>query len=1007
MKKLFYLLSLMLTTLAYTQTVNYTPDNTIFANPERGFYQHEGTDSSPYDPLNLTSLRNKRINENITLVLRIFYMEDFLTSNISTSYLNNVTNDFTIARNAGVKLIVRFAYSDGANSGSNNPTKAKILTHIQQLAPIMQANKDVIACVQAGFIGAWGEWYYTDYFGQGNPTAAQTADRNEILQAILTNFPNQIQVRTPLFKQKYIGNAIALTNAEAYNGSDKSRIGHHNDSFLSDNSEQGTYSGSNPNMLLERAYVKEETKYTVMGGEANEFPTPFTNCTSATQAMNAYNYSYFNSVGYAGYPDGIISHWSDNLCLDEMKKNLGYRFVLNSSNITLNNADLTITLNIDNVGYARPYNLRKTYLVLKNTTTNVINKYELNSDIRTWENNVIINQTITTGLPDGTYKCYLWMPDISTTLENKPEYSIRLANANVWETTTGYNNLNQTINILNSGCANTIWNGTAWSNGTPLANITAIINGPFIVNTGSGFDCCNLIVNSDLTINENGFVTVQNDITVNTNGNLLVKSGGKLIPVNDTSMAYGNIKIERTTTPMKQYDYTYWSSPINNGIISNILLPTNWETNHSFRFDTQNFYDVESTYNGTFLNNLPDGQDDADPQAWQLINGNDLMIPAKGYAAMIESLPSTGIYPRTETVLFNGILNTGIITIPMVMSQNSLVNNDDFNLVGNPYSSSIYVVQFINANLPNISGTVMLWSHTGTLSNSYPGLFQLNFSDDDYAYVTNAGSTAAAFGGKQPSAYIRSGQGFFVEAENTGPLVFKPLFMAAGYDNSTSGGFGSGGFFRNAENNKVWLNITTELGLFSQQLISYDIETDLENNKGWDAKISPNRNPLLFYSIQNGDKYKIQSRGIFNNEDIVKIGYYSAIAETFTISVDSIQGINPIYIKDNGVIHSLPYTFTSEIGEFNDRFEIVYSNLLNVNNPTDKKIRIYPNPTTNNLFVKNFNGKIIKVYDILGKTYKVEYSNYDKKTIILNTNTLNRGLYLLRLDNKTIRFIKK
>jgi hypothetical protein len=28
-----------------------------------------------------------------------------------------------------------------------------------------QANADVIFTIQAGFIGTWAEWYYTDYYG--------------------------------------------------------------------------------------------------------------------------------------------------------------------------------------------------------------------------------------------------------------------------------------------------------------------------------------------------------------------------------------------------------------------------------------------------------------------------------------------------------------------------------------------------------------------------------------------------------------------------------------------------------------------------------------------------------------------------------------------------------------------------------------------------------------------------------------------------------------------------
>ena len=41
----------------------------------------------------------------------------------------------------------------------------------------------------------------------------------------------------------------------------------------------------------------------------------------------------------------------------------------------------------------------------------------------------------------GTYKLYLNLPDPKPNLRNNPRYSIRLANENCWDETTGYNYL--------------------------------------------------------------------------------------------------------------------------------------------------------------------------------------------------------------------------------------------------------------------------------------------------------------------------------------------------------------------------------------------------------------------------------------------------------------------------------------------------------------------------------------------------------------------------------------
>ena len=474
--KLITTLIFLITNIIMAQNVTYTASSDIISNPERGFYKHESTDSSSYSPLVTNELISDRVNNKITLVLRLFYLESFLTSNISSTYLTNITTDFSRARTAGVKLIVRFAYSDGNNPGSNNPTKAQILSHINQLSPIIIANKDVISCVQAGFIGAWGEWYYTDYFGQGSPTVQQTADRNEVLQAILNNFPTYIQVRTPLFKQKFVGNATPLDSTQAFSNSDKSRIGHHNDSFLSSNSEQGTYSGSSSNILLERQYVKDDSKYVPVGGEANEFPTVYTTCSSAIQAMNDYNYTYFNSVGYAS---GIISHWQSNGCLDEIKKKLGYRYTLISSSIDNN----LLTISLDNTGWTNVFKDRKAYVVFKNISTNTEYSFIIEENIKTWNS---LNQTISLSLlqsiPVGTYNLYLNLPD--PILSNNPLYSIQLANTGLWNSTTGYNDLQQQIIVssLSTTTTTTSSGTTSTTSSTSSTTTTSSPNYILIVN---------------------------------------------------------------------------------------------------------------------------------------------------------------------------------------------------------------------------------------------------------------------------------------------------------------------------------------------------------------------------------------------------------------------------------------------------------------------------------------------------------------------------------------------
>jgi hypothetical protein len=47
----------------------------------------------------------------------------------------------------------------------------------------------------------------------------------------------------------------------------------------------------------------------------------------------------------------------------------------------------------------------------------------------------------------GNYALFLFLPDAAVGLSKRPEYAIQLANDQVWEASTGYNNLQDTVQI--------------------------------------------------------------------------------------------------------------------------------------------------------------------------------------------------------------------------------------------------------------------------------------------------------------------------------------------------------------------------------------------------------------------------------------------------------------------------------------------------------------------------------------------------------------------------------
>ena len=460
-------------------TVTYAPTTANFANPERGFYHHTETHSNAYEPLTPTDLQDYRQNEQISLILRVFYLDDFVESPISQSYLDGMTADFGALRQAGLKAVVRFAYTSQLAFAPHSDwppippygdaSKAQVLAHLQQLAPILQANSDVIALVQTGFIGVWGEWYYTDHFvaDPADPSTVSDAfhaQRGEVLAALLAALPGRMaQVRTPLFKQKIYGTgsgeANALPPANAFDGSDRARTGHHNDCFLSSDTDFGTYSDVDE----DRAFLAAETRYLPMGGEScnettddDDPQTPENEssdrslCPTALAELAEFHWSYLN----ADYHPGVLASWAEGGCLETVKRRLGYRFALiegSYPDTVPAGGAMDIQIDLRNEGWAAPYNPRPVDLVLRHVTSGAVQRFSLAADPRLWladgagRHTISQRISVPSNLPSGEYALFLALPD--PILATRPEYAIRLANAGVWQEAEGWNNLLHTLTV--------------------------------------------------------------------------------------------------------------------------------------------------------------------------------------------------------------------------------------------------------------------------------------------------------------------------------------------------------------------------------------------------------------------------------------------------------------------------------------------------------------------------------------------------------------------------------
>lgn len=401
-------------------THTYVASDAFILNPERGFF-------TPYTLPSSAGFSAIRITGN-TLVHLNIRLDDYRESDIPEEILHGLQVNFEDVREAGVKAIIRFAYNQGPFPDTEpDASKSQILKHIEQLTPLLQTNADVIAWVEAGFIGAWGEWH-TSTNGLDNIT-----DKREILNALIAAIPNRfVQVRYP-------ANIIEMyPNPE---DAARARVASHNDCFLSSDTDVGTYERDGV-ITIERdlAYLSELTRFTPMSGESCAPNPPRSECASALQEMALLHFSAINEA----YHKGILRSWEDGGCMEEINNRMGYRFFMTAADFNEQvqpGGVLDLTVHINNIGFASIINERPLYVALTGQDASPY-LVELEIDPRSWEPGMTLLNTklhIPSNAKEGEYRLALWLPDGYESLRNNPLYAIRFANENTWDEVTGQN----------------------------------------------------------------------------------------------------------------------------------------------------------------------------------------------------------------------------------------------------------------------------------------------------------------------------------------------------------------------------------------------------------------------------------------------------------------------------------------------------------------------------------------------------------------------------------------
>lgn len=414
------------------------------------------------------------------------------------------------ARGKGVKVLFRPRYDkDEAGSPPSDCTfaggsarvyhadsKERQFNHIDAVAKMLGDYKDVVAFIQAGYLGKWGEWNEEGgasaqplLTNRANPDDLNTYDRTHIIDHILSKYAaagikQDVELRTPVFAKEVV---------ERYEQENKPppNIGLHNDCFMSsrqsdevpvDGSDSGTYSDFKPpdgspynfnNAVLARAWAADWTADSSFGGETcprdidldkfsdeNERWRVCANMIGAKSEpallhMNYLNGDYLDDkVRPSGeLVPGAVTTWLAGGCYDEIQRKLGYRFEVRGVKYTptlTEDQKFLVSVDIENTGWGKLHKPRNARLVLRNGTSPSLKYTFSGGPVSSWAPGTTRTiSVIRSAPPPGTYEVRLWIPDPDA--KSRIAYAVKLATLRdgdpVFDPVTGENNLGVTITV--------------------------------------------------------------------------------------------------------------------------------------------------------------------------------------------------------------------------------------------------------------------------------------------------------------------------------------------------------------------------------------------------------------------------------------------------------------------------------------------------------------------------------------------------------------------------------
>ncbi|MEP1489899.1 MAG: LamG-like jellyroll fold domain-containing protein [Algibacter sp.] len=574
-----------------------------------------------------------------------------------------------------------------------------------------------------------------------------------------------------------------------------------------------------------------------------------------------------------------------------------------------------------------------------------------------------------------------------------------------------------------------VWDieNTATNKGWSIVQIASNVSACHNVNT------LGLIVDSGSTLTIHTDILLENDWYLELNGTIDLQGDAQLIQTENSDLvtsATGKI-LRRQEGTGSAYWYNYWASPVGETGVTSLSdnnAATNNTNNSSFKLnllkDEAGFnWQFTSGYSGngsistywlyTFKNAVTYWD-------WAKLSTSASINPGIGYTQKGTGAPTEQQYifegkPNNGTILIDVIDTGGVGSVPAVSKTEYLM--------GNPYPSALDIHKFIDDNEGVIEGTLQLWQQWSGTSH------YLDDYNGGYALVNKTGGTRAyqfvgieganngsQDGTKIPTKYLPVGQGFIAEIVANGTVEFNNDQRVFIKESDADGSYETGSVFLKSSSTKnsktavvkeeditklkkIRLEMKSVSGPSTHRelLLGFSSLTTDAYDYGYEAKNKDDNNNDIHLNFEGMDM-NIQAYSEVADDKVVSLNFKSSGDNSFEIKMiesENFDEAQDIYLKDTftgdyfDLTENIAYSFSSEQGKFNSRFEIVFQSeqkALGIEETKQTENFVYYQNDNRKLYAKKLNTSIKRfaLVNMLGQSV-LELDN-------ISQNTLENGI---------------